>query len=941
MLKLKIKPTGNLSLQEIQCYNMNVSTDLSYLSGRTSCYNSIADGELINVVNNNNKFSNICKVNTENVRVQGKVLLRVVLDIKTAASKGIEKKYVEYKGVYSYAYTPTSSNTLTFIVDNIIYYADENDTEITIDTFEYIEDGKVVIEGNEYNVGIENGETFIYEKKYSDRLIKEDSIGKSIIVDIIYTPNEWKRETKFKILKQDNSELLVEDVLFGAYDHYIVYNGENYILHDMYDANNNYKGYGVKIGNNYYTKIIRAEYDGDGNTGHDVNENYEGSLLSNENVDIETNPELFYEIHDNIISPRNNGNFVFIITKSEKTSLNEGSVIIAKSNGPVKTRLYVEDGNDYVIYLNEKYSVQPNIYSAITVSGNEYRVMLDDDGNRYAFINGNKVTLDASGRPTNKMYYSTNNTNVKYGINENGYEISGFSGVTINGKVHKVISETETRVVPNSLEPIEITENYIEIKEDITYELTVGSKDGANTYICFPTVKDEDFHTNDEIAAIKKQEVDTLVRNKENFTFYVRNDIFGEEPIYPETYVCYASEEQRPVTSIDKLDISLYKVNSYANIKLPIINKIANDILRQDVISNYYANETKGSSLTNIVDMEKDVYYPTYFVKKDVYYPISCIRFNLHFRTRDITNWKVIEDFIEDDNSMSNWVVTDYPFYKEIISGSNGKHVHNSSDLIGYLNFTANEAKNRAKKIGKSFLRLSFYSTNNPKTQVLLGTSTVFMDDSLLCKKVNSNQKSSKNGIYIKTMEYDGISSGDSDSYISSHITEDSEVCYGSISGCNISESEDIRLSSRFEIHDKYTADASSEGFYLYMFKEYSNNLHETTIYMKVDFNHAGIGRTIPFMLPRRFDCNSENGCPLYIHKEDDLGILKQGFSIKDIYKQIYIPIHVIFDTKTNRYVYYLPEKLRENEALSVSNDIMEFNLFEVKIKDESDENNQ
>jgi hypothetical protein len=821
MLKLKIKPTGNLSLQEIKCYNMNVSTDLSYLSGRTSCYNSLADGELINVVNNNNKFSNLCKVNTENVRVQGKVLLSVVLDIKTAFSKGKEKKYVEYKGVYSYGYIPESSNTLTFIVDNIIYYADENDTKITIDTFEYIEDGKVVIEGNEYNVGIENGETFIYEKKYSDRLVKEDSIGKSTIVDIIYTPNEWKRETKFKILKQDNSELLVEDVLFGAYEHYIIYNGENYNLHDTHS------GYGVDIGEECYTNIIRAEYDGDGNTGYDVNESYEGSLLalSNGNVDIETNPELFYEIHDNIISPRNNGNFVFIITKSEKTSLNEGSVIIAKSNGPVKTRLYVEDGNDYVIYLNEKYSVQDNIYSAITVSGNEYRVMLDDDGNRYAFINGNKVTLDASGRPTNKMYYSSNNTNVKYGINENGYEISGFSGVIINGKVHKVISETETRVVPNSLEPIEITEHYIEIKEDITYELTVGSKDGANTYICFPTVKDEDFHTNDEIAAIKKQEVDTLVRNKENFTFYVRNDIFGEEPIYPETYVCYASEEQRPVTSIDKLDISLYKVNSYANIKLPVVNKIANDILRQDVISNYYTNEIKDNSLTNIVDMEKDIYYPTW-KNNGIYEPITNIRFNLHFRTRDIDNWKVIEDYTEDSNDMTNWFVTDYPFYKNILNGNKNKVLQNSSDLIAYLNFTTNEAKNRAKKIGKSFLRLSFYSTNNPKTQVLLGTSTVFMDDSLLCKKVKSNQKSANNGKFIKTMEYNDDSTSES-SYTSSYITADSELCNNSsLSICDISKNEDFRLSSRFNIYDKNMSNTSSEGFYFYMFREYANNLH-------------------------------------------------------------------------------------------------------------------
>lgn len=933
MLKLKIKPTGNLSLQEIQCYNMNVSTDLSYLSGRTSCYNSLADGELINVVNNNNKFSNLCKVNTENVRVQGKVLLSVVLDIKTAFSKGKEKKYVEYKGVYSYAYTPPSSNTLTFIVGNIIYYADENDTEITIDTFEYIEDSKVAIEGNEYNVGIENDETFIYEKKYSDRLVKNQYIGKTKIVDIIYTPNEWERETKFKILRQDNSELLVEDVLFGAYEHYIIYNGENYNLHDTHS------GYGVDIGEECYTNIIRAEYDGDGNTGYDVNESYEGSLLvlSNGNVDIETNPELFYEIHDNIISPRNNGNFVFIITKSEKTSLNEGSVIIAKSNGPVKTRLYVEDGNDYVIYLNEKYSVQDNIYSAITVSGNEYRVMLDDDGNLYAFINGNKVTLDASGRPINKMYYSTNGTEVKYGINESGYEISGFSGVTINGKVHKVISETETRVVPNSLESIEITEHYIEIKEDITYELTVGSKDGANTYICFPTVKDEDFHTNDEIAAIKKQEVDTLVRNKENFTFYVRNDIFGEEPIYPETYVCYASEEQRSVTSIDKLDISLYKVNSYANIKLPVVNKIANDILRQDVISNYYTNEIKDNSLTNIVDMEKDIYYPVWEKSEGIYEPITNIRFNLHFRTRDIDNWKVIEDYIEDSNDMTNWFVTDYPFYKKILDGDNAKYLQNTSDLIAYLNFTTNEAKNRAKKIGKSFLRLSFYSTNNPKTQVLLGTSTVFMDDSLLCKKVKSNQKSAGSGRFIKTMEYN--ENADESGYTSSYITADSELCNkSSLVNCEIKQNEEFRLSSRFNIYDKNMSNTSSEGFYFYMFREYANNLHPLTIYMKVDFNHAGIGKTIPFMLPRKFT-NDEIGEPLYI--DNDLDTLKKGFGLKDIYRQIYIPIHVIFDTKTNRYVYYLPDKLRENGVLNVSDDIMEFNLFEIKFKDESNESNQ
>lgn len=88
MRRLKLKPTGNLTLQEIQYYNMRVSPDLSNISGRTSYYNSILNGELIKVVNNDNKFENVCKINSENVKVQGKILLEVELPIKT-----IEKEF--------------------------------------------------------------------------------------------------------------------------------------------------------------------------------------------------------------------------------------------------------------------------------------------------------------------------------------------------------------------------------------------------------------------------------------------------------------------------------------------------------------------------------------------------------------------------------------------------------------------------------------------------------------------------------------------------------------------------------------------------------------------------------------------------------------------------------------------------------------------------------
>ena len=124
------------------------------------------------------------------------------------------------------------------------------------------------------------------------------------------------------------------------------------------------------------------------------------------------------------------------------------------------------------------------------------------------------------------------------------------------------------------------------------------------------------------------------------------------------------------------------------------------------------------------------------------------------------------------------------------------------------------------------------------------------------------------------------------------------------------------------------------------MFKEFANNMRPLRIYLKIDFNHAGFGKTIPFIIPRK---NIEDGVgkPLYVHVKSDLEELKKGFKLKDIYKQLYIPIDVIFDDKTNKYVYYLPDELRENGILNVSDDIMEFNLFEIKFKDESNESNQ
>ena len=952
MRRLKLKPTGNLSLQEIQYYNMRVTPDLSHISGRTSYYNSILNGELIKIVNNDNKFENVCKINSENVKVQGKILLKVELPIKTIEKEyeidkyihngteyvkqvsSVTKSYVEYKGVYSYGYNGN------FIVDGKMYSINDGDTSLIIDTFEYVEDGKVVIDGKEYIVdyrGLEKPE--LYEEKYLEPLTTGTAISDSVTyIDIVdYTPDKWKRETKFNVWKTENDELVIEDALFGTYEHSINYNGEVYTLSDLYNSNNEYVGYGVWIDNTPYTIDLGSEID-DYLIG--------AALIINGD---------YYDIDSTLVSPKNGSELALFITKSEKISLREGDTIIAKSNGSIRNILDVyeqEDETPYVIYVDKRYEVKEGLFKYITISGTDCRLIFEeaDDYDAYAFVGTDKIYYTIDGNkaiPTNKIYYGTN-TDVKYGIFEDGYEITSASGVAIGNNVYRVFENEIDRVTLETDEGTlyELTHKYVEISEDVDYNFIVSGKNGSKTYMCYPNVDETDVFGTDDATAIRKYITDLVVRNKENFTFYVRNDIFGGSEIYPDTYLYDAAMAEKPFTTSEKLNISLYKINAYANVKFPIVNRIANDILREDIISHEYSDAIKGNSLTNIVDMEKDIYYPIrYNVKYDEggihesYEPIRCIRFNLHFRTRDLETWKVMEDYVEDGNDKTNWFVTDYEYYKDVLNerfeNPNTYTLHNASDLIGYMNFTASEVKNRAKKIGKSFLRLSFYSTPNPKTQVLLGTSTIFMNDALLCKKVISLQKSANAGDFIQTQRY--VYTASSVTYMTNYVTADSERG-DLISMIDFAKTEDVRLSSRFNVYDKHISDTSSEGFYFYMYREYADNMRPKTIYLKVEFNHAGIGKTIPFMLPRKFEGNDDIGNPLYIHKKDDLEILKQGFTLRDIYKQIYIPINVIFDSKSNKYVYYLPNSLRENRELKVDDDIMEFNLFEIKFKDESQE---
>jgi hypothetical protein len=148
---------------------------------------------------------------------------------------------------------------------------------------------------------------------------------------------------------------------------------------------------------------------------------------------------------------------------------------------------------------------------------------------------------------------------------------------------------------------------------------------------------------------------------------------------------------------------------------------------------------------------------------------------------------------------------------------------------------------------------------------------------------------------------------------------------------------ESRRVSSKFVITNKYATDTSSEGFYLYIFREYSENLHPKPIYMRVEFNHAGIGRTIPFIVPMKWtSATTESDNEVYpvsalTLSGDDLDELKDGYPLTYVYAQTYIPLYAVYDFINKRYVYVFDDRYVTKDGDNVI-----LNLFELKVKNEN-----
>ena len=288
----------------------------------------------------------------------------------------------------------------------------------------------------------------------------------------------------------------------------------------------------------------------------------------------------------------------------------------------------------------------------------------------------------------------------------------------------------------------------------------------------------------------------------------------------------------------------LYHDSSFFNVSVPVFADSEWRNMYQDVLVNEkYVGEMIASLATDPIDMEKIKYVPIYFDEDDKIHLITGITYNFHFRKRvmatkveyDMTLREMAKKLFYDegwhmDNDLNGWNEIDTPY--------DDPEKTELSDSLAYLDFTDNDVETQKKKISKSFLRTIYYNEKDPIEQLLLYYSTTFLDSGVLF------------GRYVKKKRA-ALEAGEQ----WDKETDPKHVIM------KTGETEEDRISSQITIHDEYDLTQSSEGFNIYLFAEDAPEINSAkTIYMKAEFNHAGYGRTIPFVrLPKNTKVTIEN----------------------------------------------------------------------------------
>lgn len=384
-----------------------------------------------------------------------------------------------------------------------------------------------------------------------------------------------------------------------------------------------------------------------------------------------------------------------------------------------------------------------------------------------------------------------------------------------------------------------------------------------------------------------------------------------------------------------------FKQNISTSVKIPLFSSKLLDTHQERIIKEKFVDVEKKKAINSIVEMEKDIYHP-HFIGVDnknnkVSLPINELVFNLHFRKRGLNDnkWRIKqkegwfgEDYIDNDGNIN--LNNDIFFSYEKSSFQ--------SDLLYYLGFKDADIKFQRKKLKKSFLRLSFYDTNIPSNQRLLSYATIFMDSGTLFGKYTRNIENEEDSgiVYYTTAT----------NYAVNGIRNNTEVLKDDDSFIPSENVENYRLSSQFSVKHRVNGMKSAEGFYLYLWKNLTDNCGRTDIYMRVDFNHAGYGRTIPFMLPYGDDKKIKSFSKIIEDFDESKAVSlgtysnvekkRYGYTVKEMQKYLHIHFKCYYDKEADEYRYCLDDNTYDlsygKEDSIFANGKLFLNLYEARL---------
>ena len=418
--------------------------------------------------------------------------------------------------------------------------------------------------------------------------------------------------------------------------------------------------------------------------------------------------------------------------------------------------------------------------------------------------------------------------------------------------------------------------------------------------------------------------------------------------------------------------IFIYIDSILCSISIPLSLNFATNMYQSNNINDKFVEDERNKSINRIVDMEKDVYHPVVWNSRKENYVTGIdkeadkIVFNLHFRQHRGEDWLVEPDTYwngcyvdETDNNKVKFIdeIAEYTDVNYFSYGTEDDERSKQSDLLTYLGFENNDVRYQKNKLSRSFIRIMFYDSMNPGNQNLLYYSTIFLDaGNLFGKYIKHIEDTPYRSVVYETDETTEVETINAEESIKDlvGIKVDREP-YGDLVTDDMVEDdiEELRLSCQLTVQDKYQSNKSSDGFYLYLWKESEIGVSPSDIYMKVEFNHAGYGRTIPFMMPfwdpNKTTYEDENGNEIAKTKSKGIKTFKeilddwneeQGsdmqYGARKYMKYSYIHFKCKYDKLHKQHIYYLDDDFYgDNVAdggVHFTDNVITLNLYEAKM---------